>query len=179
MREMKNSEDNGSAQDDLILLDEKKKDPISRFFQGLKVDIQDFSDESEEYFISIKKDVEKDWGIFKTSWKNMIKNIKKMDPRYNRFKKLYNKLREMESTVSEIKDDTKEIKLDISQVTFMIENLMGDIKDVEGYMKENLGSDWKILKNSWQKCKSGEISKGQFIKIGLSKIGKKFAGIFF
>ncbi len=85
----------------------------------------------------------------------------------------------MESKLSKIREDTKEIKLDISQVSFMIEHHIEGIHDIEGYMKENLGSDWKIIKNSWQRCKDGEISKGEFIKTGLSKIGKKFAGIFF
>ena len=32
---------------------------------------------------------------------------------------------------------------------------------------------------AWKKYKNGEISKGEFIKISLSKIGKKFASIFF
>ncbi len=85
----------------------------------------------------------------------------------------------MDSTVTEIRDDTNEIKLNVSQVTFMIESMMGEISDIEGYMKENLGSDWKILKKSWKKYKDGEITRGEFVKIGLSKVGKKFAGIFF
>lgn len=49
---------------------------------------------------------------------------------------------------------------------------------VQEEKKENLGSDWKVLKNSWKRCKKGDINKWEFSKIGLSKIGKKFAGIF-
>ena len=95
-----------------------------------------------------------------------------------KIKKLYNKLNVMESTVSEIKDDTKEIRLDISQVTSMIEHIMENMNEVEEYMKENLGSDWTIVKNSWKKCKEGEISRKEFIKIGLKKVGKKFLSLF-
>jgi hypothetical protein len=60
----------------------------------------------------------------------------------------------------------------------MIEHLMEGHEDLEVYMKENLGSDWKVLKHSWKKCKKGDISKWEFAKIGLKKVGKKFAGIF-
>ena len=175
---MKKSEEREIPQDDMVLLQEEKKDPISQFFIELKNDIDGFTEESGEYFINVKKEVVSDWQKFKLSWKNMIKKFKKLDPKYTRFKKLYKKIREVESTVSEIKEDTTQIKLDISEVAMMIEHNMEGIKDVEDYMKENLGSDWKVLKNSWQSCKKGEISKWEFAKIGLSKVGKKFAGIF-
>lgn len=178
MREMKNSKDNDLPQDDLILLQEEKKGPIGQFFQEIKDDIEGFSDDSGEFFLKIKKDAEEDWGKFKTSWKKMIEKAKNIDPKYKRMTKLYKKFKQMDSKISEIKEDTAEIRLDISQVTIMIENMMENISDIEGYMEENLGSDWKIIKNSWQKYKNGEITRGEFVKTGLSKIGKKFAGIF-
>ncbi|MBA7651668.1 hypothetical protein ES703_59487 [subsurface metagenome] len=139
----------------------KKKDPVGQFF------------------LSVKKDFNKGLKKIKASWGKMIKNIKEDDPKRKRFRRLYGKLEEMENQLSEIKDDTNEIKLKIDDVAEVIDKLMEGITDIEGYMKENLGSDWKILKNSWKKCKKGEISKKEFIKIGLSKIGKKFASIFF
>jgi len=108
----------------------------------------------------------------------MIKGFKNLNPRYVRFKKLYDKIRAVESKVSDIKEDTTQIKLEISEVAILIEQLMDGYEDLESYMKENLGSDWKLLKNSWQKCKKGEITKWEFAKVGLSKVGKKFAGIF-
>lgn len=175
---MKESEDKEIPQEDTVLLQEEKKDPLSQFFIDMKNDIDSFSENSGEYFLNVKKDVATDWKKFKLSWKNMIKKFKKLDPKYTRFKKLYNKIKAVESTVSEIKDDTTQIKLEISEVATMIETLMDGYENLEGYMKENLGSDWKILKSSWQKCKKGEITKWEFAKIGLKKVGKKFAGIF-
>ena len=85
----------------------------------------------------------------------------------------------MDSTMTEIKEGTTEIKLEISEVVAMIETMMEGINDIEEYMEKNLGSDWKILKKSWQQYKDGEITRGEFVKTGLSKVGKKFAGIFF
>ena len=179
MRDMKNSEDNNLHQDNLILLEGKKKSPIGQFFQEFKEEIEVFSKDSGEFFFKIKKDVDEDWGKFKTSWKNMIKKVKNLDPKYKRLSKLYDRVKQMDSKVTEIKEDTTEIKLEISEVVAMIETMMEGINDIEGYMKENLGSDWKILKQSWQKYKDGEITRGEFVKTGLSKVGKKFAGIFF
>jgi len=176
---MKNSEDDNLPQDDLILLEEKKKGPFGQFFQEFKEDIEVFSKDSGEFFFKIKKDVDEDWGKFKTSWKNMIKKVKNLDPKYKRLNKLYAKLKQMDSTMAEIKEDTTEIKLEISEIVVMIESMMEGINDIEGFMEKNLGSDWKILKKAWQKYKAGEITRGEFIKTGLSKVGKKFAGIFF
>ena len=176
--EMKNSKDEEIPQDDKVLAQEEIQDPIMQFFQDIKDDIQGFSEKSGEFFLEVKKDADTDWQKFKDSWKNMMKKFKNLDPKYRRLTKLYHKLKEMDSMVSEIKEDTKEIKLEISEVAVMIEQLMEGHEDLEGYMKENLGSDWKVLKHSWQKCKAGEISKWEFAKIGLKKVGKKFAGIF-
>ena len=172
MIEMKDTEEKNPAQDENISIQEEKKDPISQFFLDIKDDIQGFSEKSGAFFIEVKKDVDTDWQKFKDSWKNMIKKIKNLDPKYRRLTKLYHKLKEMDSTVSEIKEDTRVIKLEISEVAVMIEQLMEGHEDLEGYMKENLGSDWKVLKHSWQKCKEGEISKWEFAKVGLSKVGK-------
>lgn len=176
--EMKNSDDEQIPHDEIVLVQEEKQDPVMQFFQDIKDDIQGFSEKSGEFFLEVKKDVDTDWQKFKNSWKNMIRKLKNLDPKYRRLTKLYHKLKEMDSTVSEIKEDTKEIRLEISEVATMIEELMKGYEDLEGYMKENLGSDWKVLKYSWQKCKEGEISKWEFAKIGLSKVGKRFASIF-
>jgi septal ring factor EnvC (AmiA/AmiB activator) len=175
---MKESEDEEISQDDLILLEEKKKGPIGQFFQEFEDEIEVFSKDSGEFFLKIKKDVKDDWGKVKASWKSMIKKVKNLDPKYKRLSKLYDKIKQMDSKMTEIKEDTTEIKLEISEVVAMIETMMEGINDIEGYMEENLGSDWKILKNSWQQYKDGEITRGAFIKTGLSKVGKKFAGIF-
>lgn len=176
---MKDTEEKDLPHDESISIREEKKDPISQFFLDIKDEFQGFSVKSDDFYLNIKKDWQNDWQEFKDNWTNWIKDIKEKSPKYRRYKKLYNKMKDMESQISDIKADTIEIKLDISHVAFMIETLMEDISDIEGYMKKNLGSDWKIIKNSWKKCKKGEISKGEFVKIGLSKIGKGFASIFF
>jgi hypothetical protein len=157
---MESPNDEGSPQEQVEVL-QKKKDPVGYFF------------------ITVKKDFLKGLQKIKTSWNKIIKNIKESNPNRKRFRRLYGKLEEMESKISEIKDDTVDIKIKIEDAKELIEKMMEEINDIEGYMKENLGSDWKIIKNSWKRCKKGEISKKEFIKIGLSKIGKKFASIFF
>lgn len=152
--------DNGLPQEQEEISEQKKKDPVG------------------EFFFSVKKDFKKGLDKIKASWGKMIKNIKENDPKRKRFRRLYGKLEEMETQLAEIKGDTNDIKLRIEDVIDIVNNVMKEINDVEGYMKENLGSDWKILKNSWKRCKKGEISKKEFIKIGLTKVGKRFASIF-
>ena len=51
IKEMKESEDNIIPQDDLVLVEEKKKEPISRFFQEMKNDIDKFSEDSGDFFL--------------------------------------------------------------------------------------------------------------------------------
>jgi hypothetical protein len=157
---MEFSNDNGITQEQVDVPKKKKKDPVGQFF------------------LRVKKDFNKDLKKIKVSWDKMIKNLKENSPKRIRFRKLYGKLEEMEEQISEIKDDTTEIKLKIEDVADIINKLMEGIGDIEVYMKKNLGSDWKIIKNTWKQCKNGEISKKEFIKISLSKIGKRFASIF-
>ncbi|TKJ25139.1 MAG: hypothetical protein CEE42_08235 [Promethearchaeota archaeon Loki_b31] len=68
--------------------------------------------------------------------------------------------------------------MDIEWVVILVQRQMDRIEDVESYMKENLGSDWGKLKHQWQEYKTGEISRGEFTKEALKKLGKKFLGIF-
>ncbi len=175
---MKDSEDEEVTQPGPVLVEKKKKSPIKQFFLDIRDGIQGFSEMSGNFVIKVKKDFAISLENLKVSWKRMLKNMKESDPKYRRFKKLYTKLEKMESKLAEIHDDTREIKLKVSQVVFMIEYLMDDIKDIEEYMKKNLGSDWLIIKDSWRRVKSGEISKKEFIKTSLLKLGKRFVGIF-
>ena len=176
--EMKNSENEDVTQPATVAVEKKKKSPFRQFFSDIKDGIQGFSEMSGNFVIKVKKDFAIGLENLKASWKRMLQNMRESDPKYRRFKKLYTKLEKMETKISEIHDDTKEIKLKVSQVVFMIEYLMDDIKDIEEYMRKNLGSDWLIIKDSWKRVKSGEISKKQFIKTSLLKLGKKFVGIF-
>jgi hypothetical protein len=176
---MKDTENEELSQPDDVIKKRKKKSPIGQFFIGMKRGFQGFGEKSGRFFLTVRKDFASNLKKIKASWKNMLKKMKESDPKYRRYKRLYTKLEKMETKLAEIHDDTTEIKLKISEVVFMIEHLMGEIEDIEGFMKKNLGSDWVIIKNAWQQCKSGEISKSEFIKTSLLKMGKRFAGIFF
>jgi len=176
---MEHSKNDESTQNDTLLVrKKKKKNPFSQFFLDLKKGFKGFSEKSGEFFVKVDKNFQNNLKKIKASWKRMMKNIKESDPKYKRYKKLYTKLEKMDSQLSEIGADTKEIKLKVSEVVSMIELIMEQIDNIEVYMKENLGSDWVILKNAWERCKDGEISKKEFIKTGLLKIGKRFLSIF-
>jgi len=104
---------------------------------------------------------------------------------YSQNKKLKMKLQEIEMSVektqklaSQIKDDTETIMLDIKIVVFMVENQMEKIEDLEDYMMGNLGNDWNQIKNNWGMYKEGEITRGDFVKVALRKLGKTFIGLF-
>ena len=55
---------------------------------------------------------------------------------------------------------------------------MARIEDLEVYMKDNLGSDWSQLKHNWQEYKEGDITRLDFAKLALKKLGKQFLGVF-
>lgn len=55
---------------------------------------------------------------------------------------------------------------------------MDRIDDVENYMKDNLGTDWLQIKNFWSEYKEGDMTRGEFTKAALKKLGKSFLGIF-
>ncbi|MFX1320518.1 MAG: hypothetical protein ACFFAQ_02630 [Promethearchaeota archaeon] len=176
---MEKSKNDDPAQEDTVIIRKKKKrNPFSQFFIDLKKGFKGFSEKSGKFFLQVNKNFSNNLRKMKGSLKKMMKNLKESDPKYKRYKRLCYKLEKMEYKLSEIKDDTKEIKLKVSEVASLIEPMMEKIDNIETYMKENLGSDWKILKNAWQRCKDGEISKAQFIKMGLVKVGKRFASIF-
>lgn len=69
-----------------------------------------------------------------------------------------------------------------SYLAYKIEKRMKRIDDIEGYMKKNLGSDWLVIENAWNKCidrtSRFRISRNEFIKTGLLKLRKKFVGLF-
>jgi hypothetical protein len=45
-------------------------------------------------------------------------------------------------------------------------------------MKDNLGTDWLQIKNLWSEYKEGDMTRGEFAKAALKKLGKRFLGIF-
>ena len=68
--------------------------------------------------------------------------------------------------------------VDIETVAFILEYQMDRIDDLEDYMKENLGNDWVQIKNHWSMYKDGEITRIDFAKVALRKLGKKFISLF-
>jgi hypothetical protein len=139
--------------------------------------------------------------------KNVIKNIKfkfkkkfsKKDTEEHHYKiskKLYNQQRRLEKKLKkielsldktqelagQIKDDTSQIIVDIETVAVVLEYQMDRISDkmdeVEKYMKEHLGSEWLRIKNNWKQYKDGEITRSEFTKSALKKLGKSFLNIF-
>jgi len=100
-------------------------------------------------------------------------------------KKLEKQLEKMDASLikthelaGQIKEDTLKIKLDIETVSDILEGQMDRIDDVENYMKENLGPDWLQIKNLWSEYKEGDMTRGEFTKAALKKLGKNFLGIF-
>lgn len=93
-------------------------------------------------------------------------------------KSLEDSLNKTHELTSQIKEDTSKIIVDVEWVHILIERQMMLIKDVETHMKDNLGSDWNQLKSKWEEYKVGDISRGDFVKLALKKLGKRFLGIF-
>lgn len=111
--------------------------------------------------------------------KKLYKQQEKLE---KKLKKITQSLEKTHELAGQIKDDTSQIKLDIETVAVILEYQMDRISDkidvVENYMKEHLGSDWLQIKNNWTQFKDGEISRGEFAKLALKKLGKIFLGIF-
>ncbi|MFX0075097.1 MAG: hypothetical protein ACFE96_06625 [Candidatus Hermodarchaeota archaeon] len=104
---------------------------------------------------------------------------------YKEHKKLEKQLEKIDAALtktqelaSQIKEDTSKIKLDIEAVSVILEYQMNRIDDVEDYMRQNLGTDWHQIKNLWSEYKEGDITRGDFTKAALKKLGKNFLSIF-
>lgn len=124
-----------------------------------------------------------------------LKKIRRKTPaerQYELSKKIYREHRKLEKQLEkidaaltktheltgQIKEDTSKIKLDIETVSVILEYQMDRIDDVENYMKDNLGTDWLQIKNLWSEYKEGDMTRGEFTKAALKKLGKNFLGIF-
>jgi hypothetical protein len=153
---------------------------------------QTFYVKSEKFFQKIDDAIKNAINYFKFKLKKIFskdyqeeRQYKLSIKTYRQNKKLEKQLKQLEKTMekthelaNQIKDDTSKIVLKVDWVVILIERQMANIKDVESYMKDKLGSDWSQLKNSWQEYKNGDISRGEFTKGALKKLGKKFLGIF-
>jgi len=104
---------------------------------------------------------------------------------YREHRKLEKQLEKIDASIAkthelagQIKEDTSRIKLDIEAVSDILEFQMDKIDNVEDYMKKNLGSDWLQIKHLWSEYKEGDMTRGEFTKVALKKLGKSFLGIF-
>ena len=159
-----------------------------------------FIQKSADALFNLGKNIKKLFAFKKIKKKNDIKTAKLLKIRrktpaerqYDLSKKIYHEHRKLKKQLEkldasltkthelagQIKEDTSKIKLDIQTVSFILEYQMDRIDDVENYMKENLGNDWLQIKNLWSEYKEGDMTRGEFTKAALKKLGKKFLGIF-
>ena len=172
-----------------------KKGEFSIFVDKVNDDLDEFYVKSDEVFQKLRKiinkafkniraffkvqkkekDGEKEKGKFREKiYQQNLKLEKKL-------KKISKRIKMTNTLAGEIKDDTSRIVLQLDEVAIILDHQMeaiGKIEEIESYMKANLGSDWNQLKHNWQEYKDGEITRGDFAKIALKKVGKKFLGIF-
>lgn len=153
---------------------------------------QTFYVKSEEFFQKFGDAIKNALNYFKFKLKKIFSKKYQEERQYNlsiktyrQNKKLEKQLKHLEDSLqkthelaSQIKDDTSKIVLKVEWVVILIERQMASIDDIESYMKDKLGSDWTQLQYNWQEYKNGDISRGDFVKTALKKVGKKFLGIF-
>lgn len=171
---------------------EFNRDEFSIELEETKDGKQTFYVKSEDFFQKIGDAVKNAFNYFKFKFKKIFsknnleeRQYKLSIKSYRQNKKLEKQLKRLEKSMekthelaSQIKEDTSKIILDIEWVVILVERQMARIEDVEAYMMDKLGSDWSQLKNNWQEYKVGEITRGEFAKEALKKLGKKFLGIF-
>ena len=165
------------------------------FMDKVENDVDVFYVKSEEMFQKISRVINK-WikfiaskfkGVFKKKSVE-VQQIKLSKDLYKQQQKLEKSLKRIEATMEktselteQIKEDTSSIVLKIDQVVFILDHQMGTlgkVDKIEEYMIKNLGSDWTQIKNFWAMYREDEITRSDFIKKALKKIGKKFLGIF-
>jgi len=173
-----------------------KKNDFSIQIEEKKDGKQTFYVKSEEFFQKVGNAIKNVINYLKFKFKKVFSKKDTEERHYKISKKLYNQQRRLEKKLKkieqsmektqelagQIKDDTSQIIVDIETVAVILEYQMDRISDkmdeVEIYMKEHLGSDWLQIKNNWKKYKDGEISRGEFTKSALKKLGRSFLSIF-
>jgi len=171
---------------------EFNRNDFTIFMDKLSNNVDVFYVKSEDVFQKIKTVINQWFHFLKSKFKGIFRKKDYKSRQYKLSKKLYEQQQELEKSLSniestmaktsdlteQIKEDTSKIILDIEWVCTVLEYQMEKIDNVENYMIQKLGSDWLQIKNNWNKYKEGEITRGEFAKVGLKKLGKKFLGIF-
>jgi len=175
--------------------EEFKKSEFSIFVDQMSDGLDVFYVKSDEVFQKLKKAINKTFQNIKSFFK-ISKKEKDVEKKHDKIRdkiyqqnlrlekkleKISKSIKKTKSLAGEIKEDTSRIVIKMDVVVIILEQQMeaiGKIEDIENYMKKNLGSDWSQLKYSWQEYKEGKITRGDFAKKALKKLGKKFLGIF-
>lgn len=169
-----------------------KKNDFTIFMEEMGDGFQKFYVKSGDVFKKFIKSIGNALKYFRFKFLNIFRDKSIEEEQYEISKNLYQQnkrlkkqLQEIEKTVentenlaSQIKGDTETIMLDVKIVVFMVESQMEKIENLEDYMMGSLGSDWNQIKNNWSMYKDGEITRGDFVKVALRKLGKNFLGIF-
>lgn len=160
------------------------KNDFTIFVNGISKEFKDgmhefyvLGNSINNWFVSIGN-----WFSNLTRRKKQLKSTKKT---LNQTEKVEKKLKKIEEQLmktmeltKEIKSDTSKIMLDVDLVIQILDVQMDRVVDIEEYMMENLGPDWLKIKNVWKEYKDGYITRGEFTKSALKKLGKSFLGIF-
>jgi len=147
---------------------------------------------SGEVFKKFIKSIDNAVKYFKFKFLNIFRDKSIEEEQYEMSKKLYHqnkklkkKLREIEKLIDktqdvaiQIKDDTEMIMLEVEYVISIVESQMAKIENLEDYMMRKLGSDFDQIRNNWIMYKEGEITRADFVKVALKKLGKNFIGLF-
>ena len=169
-----------------------KKNDFTIFMEEMGDGFQKFYVKSGEVFKKFIKSMGNALKYFRFKFLNIFRNKSIEEEQYEITRSLYQQnknlkrqLQEIEKTVekteslaSQIKGDTETIMLDVKIVVFIVESQMEKIENLEDYMMGSLGSDWNQIKNNWSMYKEGEITRSDFVKVALRKLGKNFLGIF-
>ena len=169
-----------------------KKNDFTIFMEEMGDGFQKFYVRSGEVFKKFIKSIGNALKYFRFKFLNIFREKSLEEEQYEITRNVYHQnkilkqqLREIEESVdqtrnlaTEIKGDTETIMLDVKIVVFMVESQMEKIENLEDYMMGSLGSDWNQIKNNWSMYKDGEITRGDFVKVALRKLGKNFLGIF-
>ena len=169
-----------------------KKSDFTIFMEEMGDGFHKFYVKSGEVFKKLIKSIDNALKNFKFKFLNVFRDKSIEEEQYEMTKKLYHqnkklkrKMREIEKSIDktkdvaiQIKDDTEMIMLEVEYVISIVESQMAKIENLEDYMMRKLGSDFDQIKNNWNMYKEGEITRTDFVKVALKKLGKNFIGLF-
>lgn len=88
----------------------------------------------------------------------------------DRYEKIIDLLKDFSIKLDDIKSDTELIK----EYSPIIDEIFERTNDIELFMRDSLTSDFEKIKLDFDRCRNDEISKKEFMKRGLTILGKNF-----